>query len=106
MEQKWDVDVCDMGYCKFGEGGVSTFIFGVNGSSFLTLILFLPFPLSQYSQFHQTIPNTPALFLLLLCISLNSLFNCTNFSASHLVLCNFLTLLIFLFILLCSASSM
>ena len=55
MEQNQDVDVQDGGYVR-GVGGGSTFICkeGVDGSSFL-----IPKPMSQYSWFHQTIPNTP-----------------------------------------------
>ena len=60
MEQNQDVDVWDGGYVR-GVGGGSTFICkeGVDGSSFLIPNLFTPKPMSQYSWFHQTIPNTP-----------------------------------------------
>ena len=110
MEWKWDVDVQEGGYWSDGVGGDLTFICkeGVNGSSFFTCtppILFNPFPVSQYSRFHQMIPCTPASVLLFLCACLNALFNCTIFSASHLILSIFLALAQFFFLLLWSASS-
>ena len=110
MEWKWDVDVQEGGYWSDGVGGDLTFICkeGVNGSSFFTCtppILFNPFPVSQYSRFHQMIPCTPASVLLCLCACLNSLFNCTTFSASILILFIFLALAQFFFLLLQSASS-
>ena len=110
MERKRDVDMQEGGYWSVGVGDGSTFICkeGVNGSSFLTFTLpipFNPFPVSQYSRFHQTIPSTPASVLLFLCACLNCFFNCTNFSASRLILPIFLTLAQFFFLLLWSASS-
>ena len=77
MDRNRDVDVQDEGYVRGGVGGGLTFTCkeGVNGSSFFILNLLTPNPLSQYSWFHQTIPNTPSSVLLLLCISHNSLFN-------------------------------
>ena len=65
----------------------------------------IPSPWSQYSWFHQTIPCTPSSVLLLLCACLNSLFNHTNFSTSHLIVCIFLALTQFFFLFLWSASS-
>ena len=85
MERKRVVDVQEGGYWSNGVGDDSTFVCkeGVDGSSFFTLtllFLFNPFPASQYSQFHQTIPCTSASVLLCLCTHLNSPFNCTSFS--------------------------
>ena len=90
MEWKWEVDVQEGGYWSVGVGDGSTFICkeSVDGSSFFTFtlpILFNPFPVSQYSQFHQTIPCTPSSVLLCLCAHLNSLFNRTTFSTSILI---------------------
>ena len=110
MEQNRDVDVWEGGYWSVGVGDRLAFICkeGVDCSSFFTftlLTLFNPFPVSQYSQFYQTIPCTPASVLLFLCAHLNSLFNCANFSASHVILSIFLALAQFFFLLLCSVSS-
>ena len=61
MEQNWDVDMRDGGYVRGGVGGGSTFVCkdGVDGSSFFIPNLLAPKPVSQYSWFHQMIPNTP-----------------------------------------------
>ena len=42
MEQNCDVDVLEGGYCRDGEGGVSNFTTGDDGSSFLILFPIVP----------------------------------------------------------------
>ena len=90
MEWNQDVEVRDGGYVRGGVGGCSTFISGVNSSSFFIPNLFTPNPFPQYSLFHQTIPNFPSSVRLLLCAICNSLFNCLTFpactSAARLIL--------------------
>ena len=82
MEWNRDVDVRDGGYVRGGVGGGSTFIgLGVKFSSFFSPNLFTPNPVSQYSWFHQTIPNIPSSVLLFLCGIRNSLLNRLTFSA-------------------------
>ena len=66
MEWNRDVNVHDGGYVRGGVGGGSTFISNVvDGSSFFIPNLFTLNPVSQYSWFHQTIPNIPSSVLLL-----------------------------------------
>ena len=91
MERNCDIDVLEGGYCKDGVGGVSNFMTGDDGSSFL--ILFTPG--SCRSWFLQTSPNTPNSAFLI-----NSLFNWTNFSTLSVLLFNFLAITISLFALL------
>ena len=82
MEQNWDVELRDGGYVRGGVGGFSTFgNNGVDGSSFFIPNLFTPNPVSQYSRFHHTIPNSPSSVLLLLCAIRNSLLNHLTFPA-------------------------
>ena len=81
IERNQDVDVRDGGYVRGGVGGCSTFINGVNFSSFFIPNLFTLNPVPQYSWFHQAIPNTPSSVLLLLCAIRNSLLNRLTFSA-------------------------
>ena len=111
MEWNWDVDVRDGGYVRGGVGGGLTFAGkgGVNGSSFFTPNLFTLKPFSQYSWFHQIIPNTPSSVLLLLCAIHNYLFNRVTFSTwistACLILCVLLHLACFFLIHILSAGS-
>ena len=111
MSRNKDDEVCDGGYVRGGVGGCSTFIHndGVEGSSFFIPNLFTPNFVSQYSRFHQMIPNIPSSVLLLLCAIRNSLLNRLTFpawiSAFHLILINLLLSVCFFFILNLSAIS-
>ena len=75
----WYLDMGMGGHSSWGEGGVSTFNIGDNGSSFFILLT----PGALCSWFLQMSPNSPTSVFLI-----NSLFNQTNFSALFVSLFN------------------
>ena len=92
----WYQDIGVGGHCNSGEGGVSIFITGDDGSSFLILLT----PGGLHSWFLQMSPASPNSAFLI-----NSLFNQTNLSALSVSLLNALNLAKFLFALLWFARS-